>query len=311
MNTGAVLDLTFSPDFAHDGFCLAATVEGLLISYDGGHTWAWHPLFKGEIATCLAISPCFAQDRTLLVGLPGGVLRSTDAGESWTTSELTLSSSPQPSVLVFSPNYLRDGIALAGTMGSGIYRTGDRALKWQPWNFGLLDLSVMSLSRSPAFKEDETVFAGTSTGLFRSKNGGLAWREVDIGGEVGVISLAVSPNFASDGEVFVGTEEMGLCHSTDRGSSWQRLTSWQIEGPVNALHFAGDGTLLAASDIGVYVSYDKGQTWALLADLPSPLCLASPPDVGASGTVVAGTAEAGIWYRVPETHDWKPASIVS
>jgi photosystem II stability/assembly factor-like uncharacterized protein len=327
MNTGAVLDLAFSPNFVHDGFCLAATVGGLLTSHDGGHTWASHPLFKGEVTTCLAISPGFPQDHTLLVGLPGGVLRSTDAGESWTTSELAFSTSPQPSVLALSPNYQRDGIALAGTFGGGIYRTGDRALRWQPWNFGLLDLSVMSLGLSPAFEEDETIFAGTSTGLFRSKNGGLAWREVDIGGEVSVISLAMSPNFALDGELLLGTEEVGLYHSNDRGSHWQRLESWQIEGPANALHFVGDDTLLAASNSGVYTSNDTGQTWALLAGLPSPLCLASPPDCadtlhpslsGPDGVyppdgairVFAGTAEAGIWYQVPGTQDWNPASIV-
>jgi photosystem II stability/assembly factor-like uncharacterized protein len=309
MNTGAVLDLAFSPNFAHDGLCLAATVGGLFTSHDGGQNWVCHPLFEGEVTTCLAISPSFAQDRTLLVGLPGGVLRSTDAGENWTTSELALSSSPQPSVLALSPNYQRDGVALVGTVGGGIYRTSDRAFRWQPWNFGLLDLNVMSLVLSPAFEEDETIYAGTSTGLFRSKNGGLAWREVGIG-QVSVISLAISPNFALDSEIVAGTEGVGLSHSTDRGSTWQRQKDWQIVGPVNALHFIGDGTLLVALDNGVYASPDMGRTWTLLADLSSPLCLASPPDAGASGPLIAGTAETGIWYRALETQDWKPASIV-
>jgi len=311
MDIGPVFDVVFSPNFGHDRLCLAATVEGLLVSRDGGHSWARHPLFEGEVVTCLAISLSFAEDRTLLAGLPGGVLYSTDAGKSWTAGAFAVPGPPRLSALAFSPNYQRDGVALAGTIEDGIYRTADRARSWQPWNFGLLDLSVMCLSLSPAFEQDETVFAGTTTGLFRSRNGGLAWREVDMGREVSVISSAMSPDFAQDGTVFIGTEREGLFGSTDGGSSWQKLSSWGPEGPVNALCSTGDGTLLAASDAGVYLSRDAGQTWALWTGLPAPLCLAWSPGVSGSESVLAGTAEVGIWTYAPETENWRPARIVS
>ncbi len=200
--------------------------------------------------------------------MAGGILRSSDGGQAW-----TLANTPQPpptaTALVISPNYIEDGVLLAGTMEDGILRSADRGRRWTPWNFGLLDLSIFSLAISPDFNADETIFAGTETGIFRSTNGGRAWREVDlpVGFET-VLSLAVSPNFTQDGVLFAGTEEQGLLLSTDQGETWAVVHADAFDGAINAVlispDYAARPELAVLCNGEAWLSPDGGQTWSAL-----------------------------------------------
>ncbi len=151
---------------------------------------------------------------SIFVGLSGGILYTRDAGKTWFSGKMP---SPPPVIacLAVSPNYIHDEIILAGSMEDGVLRSADRGQSWSAWNFGLLDLGVMSLAISPDFAEDETVFAGTESSLFRSTNGGRAWREVELpSGYDPVMSLACSPDFSQQpgrrGILFAGTESPGV-----------------------------------------------------------------------------------------------------
>jgi len=105
----------------------------------------------------------------------------------------------------------------------------------------VLDLHVYCLAISPGFVTDETLFAGVESGLFRSTNGGRAWREVELAvGYEPVVSLALSPHFPEDGHLFVGTETQGLQFSADGGASWTRLGAELIRDPVNSIILSDD-----------------------------------------------------------------------
>jgi photosystem II stability/assembly factor-like uncharacterized protein len=152
-------------------------------------------------------------------------------------------------------------------MEDGVFRSANRGDRWSAWNFGLLDLNVISLVISPSFVEDETLYLGAETGIFRSTNGGRAWREVDLPvGFEPILSMALSPNFKADRLLFAGTESHGLFRSDDGGESWTRLGEDQIAGTVNSIvlgtEFPAKPELLVVAGDRLVVSRDGGQSWS-------------------------------------------------
>ena len=218
--------LAASPDFAADRTVYAARATGLYRSIDGGASWqpAYDSLsLQSDLVTStVAVSPDFVRDRTVFAGCSGGIVCSYDAGQTWHV--ITLPTPPSiVSGLAFSPNYAGDGIAFLGTMEDGVYRSADCGQNWARWNFGLFDLRVLALAVSPDFAHDETVFAGTETGIYISKSGGRSWRPLLLPDEAApVMCLAVSPGFAQDGILWAGTDSAGLWLSADRGKRWRR-----------------------------------------------------------------------------------------
>lgn len=294
-----VFNIALSPDFTEDGVCFAASTSGLLLSHDGGQTWGqYHQLLTDQVITAIALSPSYRQDKRLFVGLPGGILVSNVDGDEWRTAVLPREA-PQVSVVICSPDFASDGIVFAATDGDGVFRSTSRGTAWDAWNFGLLDLSVISLAVSPAFADDEALFAGTATGLFRSKNGGRAWREVDLGREVTVLSVAFSPNVATDGSLYAGTEEGLVFHSADRGNTWQMLEEMPGNWPVNALAVTTDQdgipSPICAIGEGLWVWQAAEQRWRSAVNIKDPLCLTLLPAVpGDEVAALVGTAQGTI-----------------
>jgi photosystem II stability/assembly factor-like uncharacterized protein len=246
------------------GTCFIARTSGLYRSDDGGATWrsAYDSLFLQQplLTTAIAIPPDFEHDASVFAGVGGGILRSEDGGQKWQSVRIPL---PPPiiSTLVISPNYTQDGVIFAGTMEDGVLFSSDRGYSWTAWNFGLLDLNILCMALSPDFSIDETLFVGAQSGIFRSTNGGRAWREVDLPfGFDAVLSLAISPGFARDGILFAGTETQGLWQSTNGGESWQLMGGSVFVNPINGIWLSSElleqleilvlhgGILLASSD---------------------------------------------------------------
>ena len=247
----------------------AARNSGLYRTEDSGRSWqlAYQSLGLSEPVPTLtvAISPDFEHDPRIFAGLSGGILRSLNGGQAWETIPLP---PPPPviSALELSPNFEQDGIVFAATLEDGVLFSADRGHSFGTWNFGLLDLNILCLAISPDFAKDETVFAGTQSGVFRSTNGGRAWREVDLPvGYEAVLSLTLSPDFARDGILLAGTETQGLLLSTHAGESWQRLGADVFTDAIDAIQLASDFStrpeILALHAGTLLHSADRGETW--------------------------------------------------
>lgn len=254
-----------SPAFARDGVCYAACASGLYRSRDRGAHWDLLRTSPETVTTAVAVSPAFADDRSLFAAVKGGVLRSADGGDTWFTASFP---APPPvfSSLVVSPGFERDGFLLAGTLEDGVFSSSDRGGRWQPWNFGLFDLNVLCLALSPAWIENETAYAGTETGLYRSTNGGRAWRHTGFPAELAPALCIVSFEDRRPGSsrLLVGTEDNGLLASCDQGETWDRLAADALSGAVNQLHVDvyDSNTLYALTGDGVMCSEDGGLSWS-------------------------------------------------
>jgi photosystem II stability/assembly factor-like uncharacterized protein len=306
-NLDAVYALAVSPDFATDGICFAAASSGVFRSEDGGRTWGYAlqclNLQSALPTSAVAVSPTFAIDHSVFAGTSGGVLRSSDGGKTWQVSMLP-PPAPMALALTVSPRFVEDGVLLVGTMEDGVFRSGDRGLRWSRWNFGLLDLHILTMVMSASFADDETLLVGTETGVFRSTNGGRAWREVDFPIDYApVLSLALSPAYATDGVIFAGTESHGLFRSDDRGKTWRSLGEVLAAGPVNGLvigrEFPAKPHVLAVLDRALLVSRDGGQSWspweaATPTEEVGLSAVAAPLGLGQGAPLLLGRMEGGV-----------------
>jgi len=260
--------LAASPAYARDGVCFAACGSGFYRSRDGGERWERLRNTPEALTTAVVASPDFANDQSVYAAVKGGVLRSSDAGDTWFTAGFP---APPPvfSALVASPDFERDGFLLAGTMEDGVFSSTDRGARWEAWNFGLFDLNVLCLALSPAWTDDETVFAGAETDLYRSANGGRAWRPSGFPSELApALSIACFEDGRGAAQLLVGTESNGLLASLDQGETWAQVGEGLISGAVNQLHVAqeADGglALCALTADGVLRSDDFGRSWSHL-----------------------------------------------
>ena len=167
----------------------------------------------------------------------------------------------------------------------------------------MFDLHVLSIAVSPNFTEDKNVFLGTESGIFRSVNGGLGWRELDFEVEnAPVLCLTISPNFSEDNLLFAGTEEAGAFYSEDRGVTWMLAGGAKQLGSVNSIlvskDFPEDPCMVIANGETIILSRDRGQTWqpwsANLQINDLLLSIAAPESVCPGSQLVVGLADGQI-----------------
>ncbi len=203
------------------GALYAARTSGLYRSIPS--TGSWRKVEATPEVNSVSATAVIASGGDVFAGVNGGVLCSNDDGDHWQWVALA-TPAPQVTALVVSPVYADDGFIAAATAQDGVFISTDRGQHWAAWNFGLIDHAIYALAVSPHFAVDHTLFAGTESGLVRSKNGGRGWHDVLFPVDAApVLSLVVSAAFQTDGTVYAGTEAHGLYVSRDNGSGWQPI----------------------------------------------------------------------------------------
>jgi photosystem II stability/assembly factor-like uncharacterized protein len=302
---GTIAALAIGKDANDAGHMIfIGTKVGLFRSsrFDGASVQGWERLTSAPLGIMsLAVSPDFAHDYMIVAGTDSGISISRDGGMTWRPAEIPFSSS-MVLTICFSPNYIEDGILLAGTLEDGIWYSHTRGDTWYARSFGLLDATVFSVAISPNFAQDETIYAATDTAIYYSYNSARAWKQLRFPERVApALSLVLSPDFANDHTVYAGTEKQGLYRSTDQGADWAKLAL--PAASINALLMSPENKLLAATEVGVFVSRDQGDTWNCLLDIPDVISLVEKNDM-----VLAGLVDEGAWVT-PKLSDWSRVTI--
>src|ERR1035437_2441877 len=104
------------------------------------------------------------------------------------------------------------------------------------------------------------IFAGTSSGLFRSNDNGNNWSQLyDVWTNYNIKSLAINSN----GDMFAGISGGdGVFRSTNNGNNWTQIINTWYRG-VNSLAINSSGFIFAGTEEGVYRSTDNGDNWSL------------------------------------------------
>ena len=161
-------------------------------------------------------------------------------------------------------------IIYAGTKNSGIYKSINGGISWQPVQEGLGGGTVASLVINP--EDPDVLYAGVIfAGLFKTEDGGLSWQEINRGElDKGMWQftshVALDP---TDPDHLFFANGNAIYQSADAGESWTKQP--ESSGCLNgAIQFSADGTSLFKAGMlcedppggwKVFRSQDQGKTW--------------------------------------------------
>ena len=297
----AVLALAFDP--ARPGTLLAGTRgAGIWRTVDAGLSWQTQPGTEARTVRAFAFL-----SGTALAGGDEGILGSRDGG-AWSSVGLpqvrisALTVLP-PSNAAANGTVVAGGDATQGTEPLPLFSSTDGGQTWAAVPVtgpaGVVGGSSMvaALAHGPAQGPSvRTLFMGTNTGLFVTRDQGASWQQLTGGGALpatDVTSLAVAPRHAerlyvaSDGG---GSPQGGLWVSSDAGGHFASLAPPLPE--VTALAVTGDDmpTLVVATfrpadhAVGLWTYHDAGG--------PPQGPVAQPPSPR-TGTPTHGASPAG------------------
>ena len=213
---------------------------------------------------------------TLYILTPDEVLISTDRGKTWDSFcerpqgraiALVITDAPQ------DHSTQNTDMTMYLVLRTEVFRSEDAGERWEFIGHVLRsevvpDTDGINFRIWDALAVDNTLFVGTSHGLFRFTDN---WTKLPVPTPQGVKSLSVAED-----RLYVGTiirprqgpdwsPHARICYSTDLGISWTDITPDTHQHPVKLIAAVevvpvGD-TLMVGGSSGVLLSYDRGKTW--------------------------------------------------
>lgn len=265
--------------------------EGVYRSTDGGDSWQKLGLEKTERIARIAIDPSDSSKVFACALGPlfndseeRGVYVTRDAGKTW---EKTLAGSvdagcadlsidPKDSKVVFATLWQhrrKPDFFTSGGPRSGLFKSTDGGATWRKLTRGLPegDLGRIAVEVSPA--KSSVVYAtveAKKTGLYRSDDSGETWSPISTAAVVAgrpfyfsrLVGDPINPERIYKTSFGAGT-------SDDGGRTWSAL-SGNFHGDVHAIWVNPKNTdeLLMGTDGGAYHSWDRGNKWLFVENLP-------------------------------------------
>ncbi|MBI5474734.1 MAG: choice-of-anchor D domain-containing protein [Ignavibacteriae bacterium] len=293
---------------------LAGTSGLMMKTTDGGSSWT--PLTTGTAQKITAM--CFVNAQTGYAGgNAGALLKTNDGGTSWT--------------VISQPTWTKR-ITSVAAFGSSLYVTGADAFCAKSINAGgswsLLNFNTDSQSDvNGAFakSESEAIFVGGGGYIRRTQNGGGSYEWP----KHGLHATLTSIYFADAQKGWACSEKTNaILRTTDGGATWQLPTGttmtaqWTqklsvtatVRGNAFSISPLNKNIIYCGLGNRVFVSYDRGETWAQTATLPTGTKVnsfyVSPKDtnlwVAAYGTPdrIIRSTDRGVTWTATITRDF-------
>jgi photosystem II stability/assembly factor-like uncharacterized protein len=161
-----------------------------------------------------------------------GLFRTDDEKKGWKPMKLRRSedgdAAPprQPHINSIATNQYAPGVIMVGTE-EGLFVSNDNG---ETFRLTLLEDEVRRI-RCVIFdpRAAETVYVGSSTGFFRSIDGGRTWENRGGGMPLFTDISAIAINSLNPDELYVGDDlRNSFYHSKDQGKSWEKLDISQL-----------------------------------------------------------------------------------
>lgn len=321
----------------------------LYFSTDSGESWRQHlPIPNGGAITSIAVSPNVSSDNTYFVATEKkGVLKTVDSGASYVAVNNSLSAKHITS-LAISPNYGTDSTVFASTWYEAVFCSDDGGKTWKKFTAGITtdcqaDESLFKSSHfrdlriSKTFGKDRTIFLGGFDGLFKSKDGGNTWTQMETMSAKRIIGLALSPGYKNDSTVAIATFHGGVSMTEDQGISWKVINRGlkrpRLMDIAFSPNYSSDNTVLTISNHAFFKSTVRGAHWdspkpGLYKRIRSIACklfsrffgkpktpqerilfpkvIATSPNFVSDSTIYLGTRYKGVFRSVDGGKNWSP-----
>ncbi|MFY9233943.1 MAG: FlgD immunoglobulin-like domain containing protein [Fimbriimonadaceae bacterium] len=313
--------------------------DGVYKSTDAGQTWTNMGLPNSNRIGRIAIDPknpniVFVASMGYLYKPGGdkGVYKTTDGGKTW---ELVLKGANETTgfiELVIDPKNGRNLYAASmdrlrrpwnirdSGPGTGLYRTRDAGKTWEEMKAGIpnadkgrIGLAIYPKNPNILYAVIITSAQGGGTGVYRTDDSGKTWKKVNEG-NISSSSyygqIRVDPT--NPDRVF--NLSVNGQRSDDGGKKWRGFAERGVHVDHHALWIdpSNPKRMLLGNDGGLYSSYDDGETWEFVNNLPIPQFYAVSADMSFPYNVMGGLQDNGAWHgpsrtRVPSgihNSDW-------
>lgn len=226
---------------------------GLNATTDFGGSWrrfdnGIQNAFVGTLAT-----PSANGSTTVYAGTDLGVYKLSSGIAGWSTSLAKQQAIFDLQTLPSAPDTVYAGLEF-----SSVWKTTDAAQNWAQASKGVRPADVFTLARSEA--ATELVYAGTSSGLYVSRDGGKQWGATTNVTLPLVLSVAADPTRRPF--VYVGSVGGQVMRSADEAYSFWPANKGLPAQDILRLHSAAWEKTYAVTGGGkLYATSDDGQNW--------------------------------------------------
>ena len=221
-----------------------------------------------------------------------GLFKSSDGGATWNkvlgageytgVSEVHLDPRNPDVVYAVSWQRLRSVAALMdGGPESGIHKSTDGGLTWRKLSEGLPEENMGKIGVAISPLQPDVLYAtielpGRTGGFWRSEDGGESWEK-----RSDYLSSGTGPHYYQ--EIFANPHffdrvyqaDVMLHYTTDGGKTFTMMPLGNHHSDHHAVAFdpRDPNYLIVGTDGGVYESFDLGENWRFMANLPLTLSL--------------------------------------
>jgi len=294
LTSGRVIDIAVHPT-NKDTWYVAAAAGG--VWYTQNHGITFEPIFDqyGSYSIgCLAIAP--SNPNTIWVGsgennnqrsvsYGDGIYKSLDGGKSFTNMGLK-NTEHIGKIIVHPTNENIIWVAAYGPLWSsggerGVYKSTDGGSTWTRTllvseHTGISEIAIdpnnpdvlYAAAHQRRRHEYTYIGGGPESGLYKSTDGGVTWKEINNGlpkGDMGRVGLAVSPADANVVYAIVEAryDKGGVYRSNNRGENWTKQGSFSTSGNYYQEIFCDpkDVNKVFAMDTYMHHSTDGGKNF--------------------------------------------------
>ncbi len=270
-----VISLGIDPSLPANVF--AGTMgDGTYKSPDGGRTWHQFNagIQKGTISAIvnqIVFNPLGTE--MIYAATTVGVFRSVDGGRTW--SERMTGMTEVNFVVTLAMDPQRPIVLFAGTTG-GLYRSNNGAGSWEKKTNGMvafdakmasMALGVNSIAVGPT--NSDLIYAGTTSGLYRSTDQGEQWSKIE-GSMADTYVSAVQFDPVHPSTLYIATSDR-VQKSNDSGATWTPMTTGLEATSIRSLQISPHDSrvlYIGTNGGGLYRSTDSGDHWQKLPLTP-------------------------------------------